>query len=324
MILSRFFYFVLFLSYSVLGLSQTNNERDTLSGFIKYHNKVQPSPFSDQLININAYLDFNSKESFFIKNQLGMDSITDLGGMKHDSKDVFITSSTHDETGYIVYRNFETKEIYFNYQKVGPLPAYKVQDNWIEIEWKIEEDFKTIAGQSAQKATATFRGTDFTVWFANDIPLPYGPLKLFGLPGIILEVWYDNKQSLMAYEVCYPCKNINIIAQPPETISKNIREHVHIRDNFEYYLFLEMNKNSKGGIIMMNKMPTEKGVLEKRKLNLEKIYEWENEKTKRLVKSSELQKMVSPKNKSNKSGTRINGLSSQSNSIDNANQLQKY
>lgn len=311
MILFRFLILSFFLCYSVSVLSQTNYNKDSLSGYIKYHSIAQQSPFSEKLININSFLDFNYKESFFIKNKLGMDSIADLGGTKYDDKSVLMTSPTHDETGYITYRNFETKEVSFNYQKVGPLPAYKVIDDWIEMEWNILEDTKIIAGKLAKKATTTFRGTDFIVWFTNDIPLPYGPLKLFGLPGVILEVWFDNKQQIIAYEVCYPCENINKIVPPPETLTKTIQEHVHIRDNFEYYLFLEMNKNSKG-MIMLKEMPTEKGVLEKRKQNLEKIYEWENKKTKRLVKSSELRKMVSPKRNINESGdVKVNSFPSQ-------------
>ncbi|MDN3710401.1 hypothetical protein QW060_26640 [Myroides ceti] len=71
-----------------------------------------------------------------------------------------MTSPTHDETGYITYRNFETKEVSFNYQKVGPLPAYKVIDDWIEMEWNILEDTKIIAGKLAKRLHTTFRGTD--------------------------------------------------------------------------------------------------------------------------------------------------------------------
>jgi len=158
------------------------------------------------------------------------------------------------------------------------------------------DDFKEIAGHTAQKATANFRGTDFEVWFATDLPFPYGPINLFGLLGVILEVWYNDWKQITAYEVCYPCENIYSVEPPTEPIVKTMKEHVHIEDNFGYYLYTELNKNLGNGMSMkLREMPTEKKILEKRNRRYEKLYEWENEKTKRLVPVKELRKVVAPK-----------------------------
>jgi len=57
--------------------------------------------------------------------------------------------------------------------------------------WKISNDTLTVAGYLCQKATCTFRGRNYTAWFAMDIPIQNGPWKFGGLPGLILKV-YDN------------------------------------------------------------------------------------------------------------------------------------
>ena len=60
-------------------------------------------------------------------------------------------------------------------------------------DWTIEEDTVTVMGYLCQKATCTFRGRNFTAWFAMDIPIQNGPWKFGGLPGLILKVYDDNK-----------------------------------------------------------------------------------------------------------------------------------
>lgn len=56
-----------------------------------------------------------------------------------------------------------------------------------EIQWEIADSTKNILGYDCVMATAHYHGRDWTAWFTPDIPLPEGPWKLTGLPGLILE-----------------------------------------------------------------------------------------------------------------------------------------
>ena len=83
-----------------------------------------------------------------------------------------------------------------------------VKDNTIDIPWDIAEETKMIGVYKVQKATAHFRGRDYTAWFTPQIPLPYGPWKLVGLPGLILEA-YDTDKEIYWYfkNIEYPTKH---------------------------------------------------------------------------------------------------------------------
>jgi GLPGLI family protein len=63
------------------------------------------------------------------------------------------------------------------------------------IDWEIADEQKIIQNYLAQKASTTFRGRNYTVWFTPEIPLPFGPWKLNGLPGLILDV-QDEKNEV--------------------------------------------------------------------------------------------------------------------------------
>jgi GLPGLI family protein len=72
---------------------------------------------------------------------------------------------------------------------------YIIKERLPEINWSIKEEVKTIGDYSCQKAEAIFRGRAYTAWFCADLPYNFGPWKLSGLPGLILEA-YDNKQHI--------------------------------------------------------------------------------------------------------------------------------
>lgn len=293
---SKFTLLSLYILFSFTALAQDSLQ----TGYIKYNTIFQENPNEEIYTSYNAFLNFNNNESLYTSHRIGMDSIASLGSHKFNENGFSYTSPTHDKKGLNYYRNFESRKIIFNSSGFGPIDPFIVNDDWLEMDWNIKNDFKEIADHKVQKATTTFRGTDFEVWFTTDVPLPYGPMKLFGLPGVILEVWFKNLKIITAYEICYPCETIFTIDAPTEPIVKTIKEYVHFHDNLGYYLFLEMNKKAEFGNFTLNEMPTEKKIQEKRDRSFEKLYEWENEKTKRLVPKKDLEKIVKAKKKEEK------------------------
>ncbi|MGG7549252.1 GLPGLI family protein [Chryseobacterium arthrosphaerae] len=113
-----------------------------------------------------------------------------------------------DFRGYIgttsakLYVTDEINYTYFGYEEPN------------NINWKIKNEFKTVAGYKCQKAETTKYGRTWIAWFASDIPFQYGPYKFNGLPGLITEV-YDLKDdyhyTLYSFRKRkYTCRSANI------------------------------------------------------------------------------------------------------------------
>lgn len=64
---------------------------------------------------------------------------------------------------------------------------YQYTENIDNIKWKLLPETDMILGYRCYKATCTFRGVNWNVWYTPDIPYGYGPWKLCGLPGLILK-----------------------------------------------------------------------------------------------------------------------------------------
>ncbi|MDI3526629.1 MAG: hypothetical protein PWR03_812 [Tenuifilum sp.] len=74
-------------------------------------------------------------------------------------------------------------------------PYFYLSEDLGKISWKIESETKKIGRFRCQKASCSFRGREYTVWFTPEIPISYGPWKLNGLPGLILEAT-DSKNEI--------------------------------------------------------------------------------------------------------------------------------
>jgi len=75
------------------------------------------------------------------------------------------------------------------------------------FEWKISTEKQTILSYNCQKATVSFRGRDFIAWFAPDIPVPNGPWKFGGLPGLILKLSDSNNNFVFECQGLEQLKN---------------------------------------------------------------------------------------------------------------------
>ena len=124
-------------------------------------------------------------------------------------------------------------ETYMGYPKKGTLTqvvdldaagVYKYTESVPKIKWKIESGQKEILGYKCQQALCTFRGRQYEVWFTTDIPLSYGPWKLQGLPGLILEA-KDSKGeyhfTAVGIEKGNGDKKIQFYAEPIRDIKRS-------------------------------------------------------------------------------------------------------
>ncbi len=83
--------------------------------------------------------------------------------------------------------------------------------------WEIHNETKKIGQFTTSKATIKFRGRDYTAWFTEEIPVPYGPWKFRGLPGLILEV--------------YDTENVFHITTTKVKVGKDVKCTIEIEEN---------------------------------------------------------------------------------------------
>lgn len=114
-----------------------------------------------------------------------------------------------------------------------------------EMNWTIVEDSTmTVLGYDCILAKSDYHGRQWKAWFAPEIPTPFGPWKLRGLPGLILKADTDGGFSFVATGL----ERTDRIITPmylQEDYSKVDR--LKALDNAEYYMNNEENiKNAQG------------------------------------------------------------------------------
>ena len=86
---------------------------------------------------------------------------------------------------YIILIHNRTKKISY-YDRV--FTDHYVYTDSAPIAWQLSTGSLVVCGHFCHKATAHFRGREWTAYYAPDIPVGRGPWKFGGLPGLILRV----------------------------------------------------------------------------------------------------------------------------------------
>ncbi|QHC84747.1 hypothetical protein AS589_08090 [Empedobacter brevis] len=139
----------------------------------------------------NAYLYANDKIAIYevdMLNNMEWSKSKDEQTIENGSR--IIKADIRDNYFFktIVNRN---EVLFFDYLEKGKrvLITDKVEQNWL-----ITDEKKMINDIECYKAITKYRGIEWTAWFAPSIPYPYGPWKLHGLPGLIMEAHDNNKK----------------------------------------------------------------------------------------------------------------------------------
>ena len=112
-----------------------------------------------------------------------------------------ITSQRPHSPGKLDYLYWNLKPGKLSIYTLTP-KIYYVAEDTPTINWEICEDtVQTILGYTCHRATSKFRGREWEVWYADDIPTSIGPWKLNGLPGLILQAFSGDFISYVACSI---------------------------------------------------------------------------------------------------------------------------
>jgi len=135
---------------------------------------------------------------------------------------------------------------------------YAIDQEFPQIAWELLSDQKTIGGYQCQSAKGKWGGRTYLAWFTTELPMSFGPWKLAGLPGLILEASDEKNEVSWSYAgfetitddteglISYPKNAINV------TQSKFDKLYEALKKNPEAALKAAKAASPSGQIMLTN------------------------------------------------------------------------
>ena len=195
----------------------------------------------DLFVNLKQYkgkLFFNSNNSLF-EYKLIEDKQSKINETTSNDNptDINFNFKIDDTLNHFVFKT--SNKIIFTAKDFDKNKIIAIQENLPNFEWKILDEFKNFGNLKCQKATTCFKGI---AWYAESIPIYFGPMKFGQLPGLIIEISDDkNKILISATSILYPKETQVKLPKINNTIS----EDEYIKRRNEYFANHEKEINEK-------------------------------------------------------------------------------
>lgn len=111
--------------------------------------------------------------------ELKCDGLHSSFSLNKDSCNWFVTT-------YSVFKDFSPKGELVYTERIED-KEYFYKEDLPNFDWEMLDGDMTVCSYPCQKAKTYFRGREWVVWYAIDLPYSDGPWKLSGLPGLILQ-----------------------------------------------------------------------------------------------------------------------------------------
>lgn len=99
--------------------------------------------------------------------------------------------------------------------------GYIYSEPFPDFQWKLSQDTATVCGYLCHRATADFRGRQWTAWYA-DIAVSEGPWKFAGVPGLVLRVVSADKEH--EFTAVSIRKSRSLITREKKAVVRTTRE----------------------------------------------------------------------------------------------------
>jgi len=188
-----------------------NQNKDKALGKIVFSfEHMRDTSMPNRLYNEEMVLFFNNSSALYQSNAaIEQDSLIQTKTLEGQTTDggVINLGVYHYTTPEMIFTDKNAKGVF----SIMPFQnnTFIIKQSFENISWQIDTAMRNIKGYLCQKATGKYKGRIYTAWFTTDIPASFGPWKLHGLPGLILEA-YDAKK-----QVLFLCKNIETGGQYP-------------------------------------------------------------------------------------------------------------
>ena len=137
------------------------------------------------------YFDAEKQQSTYVWNRKSMSKSKEMVKNADGSVYMKVKNGGSDPFGHIIFKDYKHNNIV---ERKGGKLVQIISDSF-SIKWQISAETKSIKDMVLQKAECDFRGRHYIAWFNPKIPVPDGPWKLRGLPGLIIEA-YDEKKHV--------------------------------------------------------------------------------------------------------------------------------
>ncbi len=158
---------------------------------------------NSEVYNGKNFLHLDGSRSLFVHDEYPLETRPVVGGLMGDE-------FMGDSEGCSVFVNLEEKVTYTK-KRNGPINStlHIIIEELEAINWKIGTESKLIGGFNAKIAHADYEGRTYEVWFTREIPFPFGPYRLQGLPGLILEAHSTDGYVKWVF---HSFENVNVAA----------------------------------------------------------------------------------------------------------------
>lgn len=138
--------------------------------------------------------------------QIAPDGLSKFTSLTSITTDSVIMNTTPEQRAEAIMdgklKKGESMNVFKNYPSSGRMTNTEIVcEDWFRYEeeipdfgWELTDSVKTILGYECKGARCSFRGRDWMVYYAEDIPVMEGPWKLCGLPGLIMEAQADGDE----------------------------------------------------------------------------------------------------------------------------------
>jgi len=172
------FVLLLFFTFTTYSQNKAKIEYQMVLGFMNF-------------AEFNSSLIFDNEKSLFTYKAKSGGELHKNSESSLEHNFTIIDTTTNiiliDKKKNLLFESHNKEKNFFTYEK---LPKLK---------WELLPETKVFKNITCFLAKTNFRGRVYYAWYAPEIPVLYGPWKLYGLPGLIIEAYDEKKEVIFQF-----------------------------------------------------------------------------------------------------------------------------